>query len=165
MQRSRITISRCQPSPSSFIGLRYKRRILSHTQQNTNRENVWYWRNNNEVHHHNHFIFIHLLTCRFCCSLTIGLLILLTIVATIHDSFLGAINTNKRLFEILHCFSAKRNVVNLLSTKENPNNKDNVSCLYGIRFISMILLIMFHSSYTTLPNIKNTRTLFKVIII
>lgn len=63
--------------------------------------------------------------------------------------------------EILHCFSARKNSRALLSIKVNSST-DNLSCLHGIRFICMFILIAFHSQLKFSSNIYNFGTAMKV---
>ena len=52
----------------------------------------------------------------------------------------------------------------LLSTKEDQgrDNNNQLSCLYGIRFLSMCLLMILHTGYHFSGYIYNTQTVAKV---
>ena len=93
-------------------------------------------------------------------------------VGTIHECLWG-INSQAQLVEdespifrqgiidILHCFSVKRNTLAILSTKVN-NSIEYLSCLYGIRFVFMLFVIVGHYSLKCLGNLRNTRRFVKV---
>ena len=96
-------------------------------------------------------------------SCAIGFLIVLTAMATIHDVFWGQNPVERSsITDFFNCFSLKRNGREILSTKINGN--DNLSCLYGIRFICMFLLIAFHSQYKFSANVHNIGTATEVFL-
>ena len=95
-------------------------------------------------------------------SCAIGFLIVLTAMATIRDMFWGQNPVERSsITDFLNCFSIKRNGMEILSTETNGN--DNLSCLYGIRFICMFLLIAVHSQYKFAGNVYNVGTAMEVI--
>ena len=79
-------------------------------------------------------------------SFVIGLILLLVIVATIHDLIWNTANLiqneannqlislTQRIINFLYCFSAKRNVQAFLSTQVNSDT-EHLLCLNGIRVI------------------------------
>ena len=83
-------------------------------------------------------------------------------MATIRDIFSGYPVEKSSVFtDFLNCFSLKRNGREILSTE--INGKENLSCLYGIRFICMCCLILFHVSSSVLSgNGINTKHGYKV---
>ena len=94
-----------------------------------------------------------------CCF--IGLLCVVIITATIHEAIISrsAAPTNDTL---LHCFSLIRNGKDLLSNKAGGGG-DELSCLYGIRFLAMCILIAFHVGSTALSgNSLNTSQGYQV---
>ena len=79
------------------------------------------------------------------------------------------LNKRRIVVDILYCFSARKNSLALLSTKAAVDdhrgkgcNDNQLSCLYGIRFICMFLLVAFHSQYKFTSNINNFATAMKV---
>ncbi|XP_050297772.1 O-acyltransferase like protein-like isoform X2 [Anthonomus grandis grandis] len=69
----------------------------------------------------------------FCC---VGLIIGIVIVSTISD-----IASKENTPELLSLFSIKENGRILFSTREN---RDDISCLHGLRFLSMCLIVYGH---------------------
>lgn len=64
-----------------------------------------------------------------------------TDLAIRHD-YLKRSLIDSKLYGILHCFSMRSNMKDLLSTK--TNDKD-ISCLYGLRFIGASWVVLCHS--------------------
>ena len=83
-------------------------------------------------------------------------------MATIHDMFSDYRPVERSsITDFLNCFSLKRNGKAILSTETNDN--DNLSCLYGIRFICMFLLIAVHSQYKFAGNVYNVGAAMEVV--
>jgi len=94
-----------------------------------------------------------------CCF--IGFLGLVTITATIHEAIIKRSAPPKDSF--LYCFSVIRNGRELLSINKTVGVVDELSCLYGIRFISMCILIAFHVGSAALSgNTFNTTQCYQV---
>jgi hypothetical protein len=59
--------------------------------------------------------------------------------------------------QLLHCFSAKKNCLNLFST--NNDVKDSLSCLHGIRVLTTCWIVLIHVAGELTQRISYTRKL------
>ena len=100
-------------------------------------------------------------------SVTLSVLGLVTILATSHELWLEyerptQPNNVGLAVKLLHCFSMLTNGRKLLSTKSVA--VDNISCLYGIRVLSMGWIVLAHTYLEAIrKEMYNPSTFLKVI--
>ena len=89
------------------------------------------------------------------------LLSTIVVVATIHENWCcsNKMVDSQKIFavQLLHCFSAKKNCLNLFST--NDDVKDSLSCLHGIRVLTTCWIVLIHVAGELTQRISYTRKL------